>query len=164
MALFSLRKIKRIKVRHLGPLIGLALFLLALLILNRALGENSYQDILRYIADFPPARISGAIALTALSYFILTLYDHLALRYLQKNIGKIRVSLASFISYCFSRNLGFALLTGAQSVTVSIQPGVCRQKRSPVLSPLRQPLFWLVSWPLAAASCWSLLPPFRKPP
>lgn len=112
MALFSLRKIKRIKVRHLGPLIGLALFLLALLILNRALGENSYQDILRYIADFPPARISGAIALTALSYFILTLYDHLALRYLQKNIGKIRVSLASFISYCFSRNLGFALLTG----------------------------------------------------
>ncbi|MGE4344656.1 MAG: bifunctional lysylphosphatidylglycerol flippase/synthetase MprF [Geoalkalibacter sp.] len=103
---------KKIKLRHLSPMIGLALFLLALFILNRALGESSYRDIFRHVSEFPPARIAGAIALTAASYLILTCYDHLALQYLQKRIGRVRVSLASFISYCFSRNLGFALLTG----------------------------------------------------
>ncbi len=93
-------------------MIGLVLFLLALFILNRALGENSYRDIFRDVLEFPSTRIAGAMALTAVSYLILTCYDHLALQYLQKRIGKVRVSLASFISYCFSRNLGFALLTG----------------------------------------------------
>ncbi len=103
---------KRISLKHFSPLIGLALFFFALFVLNRALGESSYRDILRHVSQFPAGRILGAIGLTAASYFVLTLYDHLALRYLRQRIGLVRVSLASFISYCFSRNIGFAVLTG----------------------------------------------------
>lgn len=103
---------KRINLQHLTPLIGLVLFIFALWVLNRTLGENSYRQIFRYMSEFPRERILGAIGLTAASYGLLTLYDHLALRYLKRSIGPVRVSLASFISYCFSRNIGFALLTG----------------------------------------------------
>lgn len=103
---------RRIRFQRFTPLIGLFLFLFALYVLKRALGENGYQQIFRAVAQYPSQRILGAIGLTAASYALLTLYDHLALRYLRQSIGLVRVSLASFINYCFSRNIGFALLTG----------------------------------------------------
>lgn len=53
-----------------------------------------------------------ALLLCVANYLVLTLYDVLAFRYIQKPIPYRRVGLSSFVSYTFSHNLGFALLSG----------------------------------------------------
>lgn len=103
---------KPIRLRHFSPFIGLILFLISLWILQRTLGESSYWQIFEFLATFPTQRIWVAVGLTVASYGILTCYDHLALKYLEQRLGLLRVSIASYINYCFSRNMGFALLTG----------------------------------------------------
>ncbi|PQM28797.1 GNAT family N-acetyltransferase [Sphingopyxis lindanitolerans] len=61
------------------------------------------------------AKILGALALTAASYLLLTLYDGFALRVLGKRLPWRTAALASFTSYALSHNLGLALLTGGSA-------------------------------------------------
>ncbi|WP_283419809.1 bifunctional lysylphosphatidylglycerol flippase/synthetase MprF [Sphingopyxis sp. Geo48] len=61
------------------------------------------------------AQIAGALALTATSYLLLTLYDSFALHVLGKKLTWRTAALASFTSYTLSHNLGLALLTGGSA-------------------------------------------------
>lgn len=97
-----------------------ALSLAAMLVLV-ALGFAAVQALTRELtfaavrADLhalPTARIVAAIALTALSYLTLTLYDVLALRIIGRPLPWRTAALASFTSYTLSHNLGLSLLTG----------------------------------------------------
>ncbi|MFA5514979.1 MAG: phosphatidylglycerol lysyltransferase domain-containing protein [Desulfuromonadales bacterium] len=99
-------------IKWISPLFALAIFLLALWTLNRALGAYRFADILRQLALMSPAMIAGAVALTVASYLLETGYDHLALHYLGRKLPPARITFASFISYAFSHNIGFSLLTG----------------------------------------------------
>lgn len=96
----------------LGPLLGLFLFALALLVLHRTLGEFRYHDIARELSSIPPWHIWMAILLTILNYAILTGYDILALKYIRRKLETGKTILTSFISYAFSQSLGFGVLTG----------------------------------------------------
>src|SRR3546814_14347461 len=53
-----------------------------------------------------------AAGLAVASYFLLILYDALALRYVARRLPYSRIALASFVAYAFSNNIGFALLSG----------------------------------------------------
>src|SRR5205807_742303 len=59
------------------------------------------------------ARVLAALAFTALSYWLLTTYEVLALRYLRRSIPYTRILFTSFIAYSFGHTLGFAAFTGA---------------------------------------------------
>ena len=61
------------------------------------------------------AQIAGALALTAASYLLLTLYDSAALHVLGRKLPWRTAALASFTSYTLSHNLGLALLTGGSA-------------------------------------------------
>jgi phosphatidylglycerol lysyltransferase len=103
---------KRKDLKRFSPLLVLAIFLLAVWSLHRTLEEYRFSDILQQIREFPPARILGAAGMTAVCYLALTLHDHLGLRYLGRSLSLGRITVASFTSYAFSRNVGFALLSG----------------------------------------------------
>ncbi len=60
-------------------------------------------------------QIAASLGLTATSYFLLTLYDVLALRIIGKPLPYRTAALASLTSYTLSHNLGFALLTGGSA-------------------------------------------------
>lgn len=60
-------------------------------------------------------QIGGALALTAASYLLLTLYDSFALRVLGRKLLWRTAALASFTSYTLSHNFGLALLTGGSA-------------------------------------------------
>jgi len=60
-------------------------------------------------------QIVGALALTAASYLLLTLYDSFALHVLGRKLPWRTAALASFTSYTLSHNLGLALLTGGSA-------------------------------------------------
>ena len=105
--------IKKKFFHSLGPLFGIFLFAVAIWVLHHELREYHYHDVVRNLAEIPAHRLLLALALTILSYLIMTVYDALALRYIRHSIAYIKIALASFIGYAFSNNIGLSMIAGA---------------------------------------------------
>lgn len=99
--------------RRLTPLFVVALLVGAGFLLHQELRAYHYDDIRRSLAAIPNRKVATALALTALSYWILTGYDVLALRYIGRPLPYLRTALASFLGYAFAHNFGFSVLSGA---------------------------------------------------
>jgi phosphatidylglycerol lysyltransferase len=97
----------------LGSLLGLALFLAALLLMHRSLSEYHYRDITAEARAVPAFRVVAALFFTALNYLVLTGYDVLAFRYVGRGLEYGKIAFASFIGYAFSNNIGMSLLAGS---------------------------------------------------
>jgi len=104
---------KKKYLQALGPLFGAALFILALWILHRELRASTVNDIVGHLKRLPPLRLTLALFLTGLSYFIMTGYDAIALRYIRHILPYGKIALASFIGYAFSNNVGLSMVAGA---------------------------------------------------
>jgi phosphatidylglycerol lysyltransferase len=85
----------------------------AIWLLHRELRTYHYGDIRRSLEAIPAARVGLAILVTAISYWILTAYDALALRHLGRTLPYRRTALASFLGYAFAHNIGLSVLGGA---------------------------------------------------
>ncbi len=96
-----------------GPILGVALFSLAVWVLHRELSAYHFKDILHRIGSIPTRRIAAALLLTAAGYGIMTIYDLLALRYLKQSLAYAKIAMAAFIGAAFSNNIGLSMLAGA---------------------------------------------------
>jgi phosphatidylglycerol lysyltransferase len=96
----------------IGILLVPALFLAALVMLHHELRLYHLKDILQNIKEISSYQIFLAITLTIISYFIMSLYDVLALMYINHPLPYNKVGLASFIGYAFSNNLGLGMISG----------------------------------------------------
>jgi phosphatidylglycerol lysyltransferase len=104
---------KKTKLLHIaGPLLSLVLFALSLWVLHRELKAYHIQDIIRDFQELPAGRLMPGMIFTLLSYFVMTGYDVLALRYIKYKLAYRKIVLASFIAYAFSTNLGLSGLAG----------------------------------------------------
>ncbi len=83
--------------------------------LHNLLAEVRWHDVREALRAVGGWQIGAALALTAASYFTLTLYDVVALRIVGRPLPWRTAALASFASYTLSHNLGFALLTGGSA-------------------------------------------------
>ncbi|HEX6749458.1 MAG TPA: bifunctional lysylphosphatidylglycerol flippase/synthetase MprF [Longimicrobium sp.] len=95
------------------PLFGIALFAFALWLLHRELRNYHYADLARELRNIPRARLFWGVALTLVSYAVMTLYDALGVRYVRRRLSYGRIAMASLVGYGISMTLGFPLLTGA---------------------------------------------------
>ena len=93
----------------LRPLLGLALFGVALTVLDRQLHEHTIAEVQARLRAIPNRSLLLALALTVLSYVTLTSFDVLAIRHLGKKLPYARVGLTSFIAYVFSIDLGLSV-------------------------------------------------------
>jgi len=100
-------------IHIIGPFVGLVLFTAALWVIRHELNAYHLHDILRKFHDLPAKTLLSACLFTALSYFLMTGYDYLALRYIQHPLSYAKTALASFIGYAFSNNVGFSMIAGA---------------------------------------------------
>lgn len=100
-------------LRRLTPLLVLLVLGGAGWLLFVELRGYRYADIRHGLTSIPRPRIAAALLLTGLSYWIMTAYDALALRYLQHPLPYRRTALASFLGYAFAHNLGLSILGGA---------------------------------------------------
>ena len=91
--------------RYFGSLAGICLFIAALFVIHQKLHQYHIADIIDKARQTPPVYLLLAIFITALDYFVLTLYDTLALRYLGHPMKYPSIALASFVGYVFSHNL-----------------------------------------------------------
>lgn len=104
--------------RHKLVLQVICVLLLAILSftsLRLLLTEVHLHDVRHALRAIAPWQIGAACIFTAASYFALTLYDVMALKAIGKPLPYRTAALASFTSYTFSHNFGFALLTGGSA-------------------------------------------------
>ena len=99
-------------IRSIGPLLGLLLFAVALFVLHGELKQYTYQDVMRSLGELPALHVYVALAITFLSYLVMTGYDSLALRYIRYPLPYRKIALASFIGYAFSMNIGLSMIAG----------------------------------------------------
>ena len=99
--------------RWIGPIAALLIFSGVAWVLRRELAHLHLRDIWAQLHQIPRKRIVVALGFTAASYWLLSTYEVLALRYLRKKIAYGRIVFTSFIAYSFGHTLGFAAFTGA---------------------------------------------------
>jgi hypothetical protein len=98
-------------LKRLGILASAVLFVVALVVLTQILRDLEPGNVKAALAAASREQIGLALALTALSYLLLTGYDSLALWQLGQRIRYRVTALASYASYAVSFTLGFPLLT-----------------------------------------------------
>jgi phosphatidylglycerol lysyltransferase len=99
-------------LHYLGTIVSFVIFCLALWVVHKALAEFHLDDLILRYHQLSATSLLSALGFTAASYFLLTGYDLLALRYLGHSLPYPKVASASFISYAFTQNLGLSLITG----------------------------------------------------
>lgn len=93
--------------------------------LTRELSGFHFRDVEAGLATIPRRWLVLAAAVTAADYLLLTGYDLLALRYVQRALPLGRVVFTSFIAYAFGNNVGLSLLSsGSVRVRLYSQWGV----------------------------------------
>lgn len=96
----------------LAVVVTLVILVIAVGALREILAGISWADVRADLARVPATRIALAAGLTVASYVVLTGYDVVSLRIIGRRVAYRTAALASFTSYIFSHNLGFAALTG----------------------------------------------------
>ena len=96
----------------LGSLLSILLFILCLSVLARELHGFEFREVLDYLASLPKRRVYAALGLTALSYWVMTWYDVLALLYIRRQLPYSKIAFAAFIAYAVSNTVGLTIFTG----------------------------------------------------
>ena len=99
--------------RALSSILGLALFLVALIVLWHQLSDVTWHALLADVVATPPKALALALLLTSLSYLTLSGYDFVAMAYIRKSLPRAHVGRVSFLAYAVANNVGFAALSGA---------------------------------------------------
>lgn len=102
------------RIQHLLiPLAGIIIACIAFLLLRHLIHHISMEDIYQAIASMPMGKLAAALALTALSFAAVAIYDVVAVETVSP--GKIPIRIAALTGaagFAISNALGFALLTG----------------------------------------------------
>ncbi len=99
--------------RHVPAVLGLALLIGAIYVVQREFRHLRMKDIGEALSAIPAQALVFSFVWTVLSYFILTFYDRLGTIYAGHKVSYGRVAFASFCAYSLSHNLGFAAVSGA---------------------------------------------------
>ena len=104
-------KTKRL-IKKLISYSGIFFFALAAVMLWWQLRNYSLMDILRAIADIPFTNLVAACLACLAGYFVLSLYDYLALNYVGGRVTWWKWMLAGMLGFAISNNAGHAVVSG----------------------------------------------------
>ena len=93
-------------------IVSLLLLAAASVLLAHQLREYHWPQVMSALRAVPAFSVGFAVALTALNYLILTIYDVLGLRFVGKPLPYRRTAFASFVSYAFAHSAGASFLSG----------------------------------------------------
>ncbi len=97
----------------LGPLLGLGLVTVSVVVLRHELLTYHLRDVVGHLRGTPGTALVVALVLTVLGYLALTGYDALAFRYVRNPLPYPRIALSSFVAFVFSHNVGLSFLGGS---------------------------------------------------
>jgi phosphatidylglycerol lysyltransferase len=93
--------------------VGTALFMVALLVLQRELASLHYHELTAALFAIPAGRLVLAVLLTAANYLVLAGYDLAAFTWAGLALDRRRVAAVSLLSYAIANSVGFGMLSGA---------------------------------------------------
>jgi phosphatidylglycerol lysyltransferase len=99
-------------LKILLPFVPLVVGVVVVLLLHHELRHYDYHAIRENLRSVPLRKIAIALALTAVSYALLTVYDFLALKQIGRSPGFWRTAFASFTAYVLSYNIGMSVISG----------------------------------------------------
>jgi len=106
------RVLRRVPWNYVGPVLSIALFVGALVVLASLLRSVKPEEVVAGFTATPVLAIALSILFTAFSYLALTGYDGLALKQIgARDISYSTAAIGSFTSYAISYTLGVPLLT-----------------------------------------------------
>lgn len=97
---------------YVAPFIGLTLLVAVSFVLHRELEGHHLHEVLEHLRAIPGRNLWMAVLLAAASYWLLSFFDLLALRYAGRQVPYPTTLFTAFISYAFGHNIGLATLTG----------------------------------------------------
>ncbi|WP_051244101.1 bifunctional lysylphosphatidylglycerol flippase/synthetase MprF [Azohydromonas australica] len=100
-------------LRRAGPFAGIAVFALALWVLQDWLRGQRYHELLDAVSALPASALVQAGLLTLAGYATLTGYDLLAMRFIGRRVPGASVASTAFIANALGNNFGNTLVTGA---------------------------------------------------
>ena len=100
-------------LRHAPAVLGVALLVGALYVVQRELSSLRLDDVLHAMGAIPLSSLALGFATTVVAYLVLTLYDMLGTRFVGHPLPYGRIAFASFTAYALSHNIGFAMVSGA---------------------------------------------------
>src|SRR6202000_1997894 len=107
------QRIGRTCLRQLPAILGVALLIGAIFVVQKEFRHLRLHDIETALSDIPFRALGVGFLWTILSYGVLTIYDRLGTIYAGHKVSYGRVAFASFCAYALSHNLGFAAISGA---------------------------------------------------
>lgn len=93
--------------------LSLSVFLGAIWALQDIAAHLSWHSVRAQLLGVPAGKLLAACFFTALSYFLLTFYDWLAIVALRQPLSYPKAALASFLSFSISHTVGVSLLSSA---------------------------------------------------
>ncbi len=101
-----------LRLRYLSASASLLVFAFAIFALHRLAGEFHLADVLSAFREISARSFMLALLFAAASYFLLTQYERLAMRYAGGDLSYPRIAFTSFIAYSVGHNLGVSALSG----------------------------------------------------
>ena len=107
----TFRKASR-KLKRAIPMIGPVVFFVSIVVLYRQLRGLDFQLVFHTMGTMSAPALFFAAGLTVLAYINLTFVELLSNVRVSSNLGYKRIGLVSFVAYCFSKNIGFSVISG----------------------------------------------------
>jgi uncharacterized membrane protein YbhN (UPF0104 family) len=98
--------------RYAKTILVIALFIVALRALQNVVTHYQWGDLIRYLGTLPAGQIVEAVVLTFAGYVVMTAYDTVAFRYINRSLLYRHVALASFTAYAINNSLGLSGIVG----------------------------------------------------
>jgi phosphatidylglycerol lysyltransferase len=99
-------------LRWIGPLAALVVFAAVGYVLHGEIARLHFDRVFAHLQAIPRRHVLAALGFTATSYWVLSGYDVLALRYLRRRLPYKRIVFTCFIASAFGHTLGFSAFTG----------------------------------------------------
>lgn len=99
-------------IKRISGILGVIIFGVAIYFVHHMAKQYSWSQIADALTSIPAHRVVYALLATLASYLVLTLYDILALDYLDKKLSIPKTLMTSFIAFSMTNNIGLANLAG----------------------------------------------------
>ena len=98
--------------RYLPALVGLVVFVAAILVLRRALADTSPAEIVAGFRSIPASTLAAAAAIGVASYLVQTLYDLVGLRHIGSALRWRTIAPHAFCAMAVGHNVGVSAISG----------------------------------------------------
>lgn len=105
----------------ISPILSLFIITIAGIFIYKVFQQHSLEVILSHLKSIPTQKVFFALIITLITYTILSIYDFLAVRYLNLQVSKFKVGIISFVAFAFGNAIGMANLASS-SVRLRMYP------------------------------------------